>query len=140
MKAEVTWLSDMRFVGSADSNRGIIMEAAEEGREHEVLGPTPMELMLMGIGGCTASDVVWVLRKQRVHFDRLDLHMQAERAQEDPKRFIKIHIEYVITGKDLKEKAVARAIRLSQEKYCSAMSTVVLGGVTITASHRIVEP
>ena len=139
MKADVKWLSNMRFVASADSNRGIIVEAAEEGRENEVLGPTPMELILMGIGACTASDVVWVLRKARAQLDKLELSMQAERASGDPKRFTKIHIDYVLSGKGLKENVVSRAIRLSQEKYCSAMSSVVLGGVTVTAAHRIVE-
>ena len=139
MKAEITWLGHMRFIANADSNRGIIAEAPEEGCETETLGPTPMELMLMGIGTCTASDVVWVLKKSRTQFDKLEIRMQAERAPEDPKRFTKIHIDYVLTGKGLKDKVVSRAIRLSQEKYCSAMSSVVLGGVTVTASHTIVE-
>ena len=139
MKAEISWIKDMRFIASGDSNRAVVIEVPEEGHEQERLGPGPMELMLMGIGACTASDVVWILRKQRAQLEKLEIHLQAERATSDPKRFTKIHIEYVLGGKGLKDKAVARAIQLSQEKYCSATNSVVLGGVTITASHRIVD-
>lgn len=129
----------MKFIANSDSNRGLIVDVPEKGKEQERLGPGPMELMLMGIGACTASDVVWIVRKQRAQLEKLELHLQAERATSDPKRFTKIHIEYVLGGKGLKDKAVARAIQLSQEKYCSATNSVVLGGVTITASHRIVD-
>jgi len=139
LKAEITWIKDMRFIASGDSNCGVVVDFPEEGREGERIGPVPMELMLIGIGACTASDVVWILRKQRVQLQKLELHLQAERAPTDPKMFTKIHIEYLVAGKGLKEKAVATAIRLSHEKYCSATNSVVRGGATITASHRIVE-
>jgi putative redox protein len=139
LKADVTWIKDMRFLASSDSKFGIVVDIPEEGHEGERIGPGPMELMLIGVGACTASDVVWILRKQRVQLQRLELHLQAERASTDPKMFTKIHIEYLVAGKGLKEKAVATAIRLSHEKYCSATNSVVRGGATITASHRIVE-
>ena len=139
MKADVTWVRDLRFVASGDSKCGIVVDIPEEGHEGQRIGPGPMELMLMGVGACTASDVVWILRKQRAQLEKLELHLQAERASTDPKKFTKIHIEYLVAGKGLKEKAVATAIRLSNEKYCSATNSVVRGGATVTASHVIVE-
>lgn len=129
----------MRFVASGDSGRGVIVDVAEEGKEHERIGAGPMELMLIGIGTCTASDIVWIMRKQRVQLSKLELRLQAERAATDPKRFTKIHIEYLLSGKGLTDKTATRAISLSHEKYCSATSSVVLGGATITASHKIVD-
>lgn len=129
----------MRFVANSDSNCGVIVDVPEEGHEGKAVGPTPMELMLIGIGACTASDVVWILSKQRVQLEKLDLHLEAERAPTDPKKFTKIHIEYMLKGQGLTDKAVSRAIQLSQEKYCSATNSVVSGGATITASHRITK-
>jgi len=139
LKAEVTWIKGMRFIANGDSNCGIVVDIPEDGHEGERIGPGPMELMLFGVGACTASDVVWILRKQRIQLQKLEVHLQAERASTDPKKFTKIHIEYVIAGKGLKEKAVATAIRLSHEKYCSATNSVMSGGATVTASHQIVE-
>jgi len=139
LKAEVEWIKGMRFVANSDSNCGVVFDVPEEGRKDEAIGPTPMEVMLMGIGACTASDVVWILRKQRARLEKLEVHLEAERAATDPKKFTKIHIEYSLKGEGLTDKAVSRAIKLSQEKYCSATNSVVSGGATITASHRIVE-
>ncbi len=138
MRAEVTWLKGLRFTAKSDSNHDIVVEAPEEGQE-ETLGPTPMELMLMGIGACTAADVVWILRKQRMQLEKLEVRLEAERAATEPKRFTKINLEYVFDGKGLTDKAVNRAIQLSQEKYCSAVSSVVTGGAVVTATHRIIQ-
>ncbi len=139
MEAQVTWIKDMRFIASGDSGRGIVVDVPDEGKEQERVGAGPMELMLIGIGTCTASDIVWIMRKQRIQLSRFELRLQAERASTDPRKFTKIHIEYLIGGKGLTDKAVTRAISLSHEKYCSATSSVVLGGVTITASHKIID-
>lgn len=139
MEAEVKWLKGMNFVAKSDSEHEVVIDVPEEGQKDKSLGPTPMELMLMGVGACTASDVMWILKKQRSNIERLEIRLKAERAAVEPKRFTKIHIEYLLAGKDLTEKSVARAIQLSQEKYCSATSSVVRGGAEITSSYRIVQ-
>ncbi len=139
MKAEISWLKRMCFTAKGDSNHEVVVEAPEEGQEEKTLGPTPMEIMLIGIGTCTAADVVWILKKQHLQLEKFEIRLKAKRASTDPKRFMKIHFEYVFDGKGLTDKAVSRAIQLSQEKYCSAVSSIVTGGTTITATHRIIQ-
>lgn len=139
MRAEIRWQKGLSFVASSDSKHKIVTDVPEEGHQGESLGPTPMELILMGVGACTASDVVWILRKQRLKLEKLEIRLEAERASKDPKRFTKIHIDYVLAGEGLTEKAVERAIQLSQEKYCSATSSVTKGGAQITSSYRIAQ-
>ena len=137
LEVDITWIKNMQFNAKGNYDRGVIIEVPEEGKGGERLGPEPMEIMLMGIGTCTAADVIWIMNKSRIQLEKFELHLNAERATTDPKRFTKIHIEYVLSGKGLKDKLVARAIKLSQEKYCSATSSVAVGGALITASHRI---
>jgi putative redox protein len=137
MKARVKWVQDMAFMASSDSGHALIMDAAPEigGRN---LGPRPMELVLMGTGGCTAIDVVHILRKGRHPVSGCTVELQAERAERDPKVFTRIHFQFSVSGRGLKAEAVERAIKLSAERYCSA--SIMLGKTAeITHDFDLVE-
>jgi putative redox protein len=125
------------FVGESGSGHAVVMDGAPEGGGRN-LGFRPMELVLLGTGGCTAYDVVTILRKQRQDIVDVAAEMSAERAETDPKVFTKIHIHFVVKGRGLKEAQVARAIELSAEKYCSA-SIMLKETAEITHDFEIVE-
>jgi putative redox protein len=137
MRATVKLLEGVSFEGRADSGPAVVMDGAPEygGRNR---GPRPMELVLIGMGGCTAFDVVHILRRQRQDVTDCRVELEAERAPADPKVFTRIHAHFVVTGRSLKEAQVRRAIELSAEKYCSA--SIMLGKTaTITHDYEIVE-
>ena len=131
MKARVKWVEEMSFVASSDSGHAVVLDAAPDIGGHN-LGPRPMELVLMGTGGCTAIDVVHILRKGRHPVSACTVELEAERAEQDPKVFTRIHFHFVVAGKGLKREAVERAIKLSAEKYCSAS---IMLGKTAGISH-----
>jgi putative redox protein len=142
MKARVKLVDGMMFVGESGSGHAVVMDGAPEygGRN---LGIRPMEMLLIGLGGCTAFDVVQILRKGREQVSDCQVDVTAERAEADPKVFTKIHLEYRVAGKDLAPAKVERAIQLSKEKYCSA--SIMLGAVaeithSWTAMGEAVEP
>jgi len=136
MKARIKWVEGAAFVGETDSGHAVVMDGPPEGGGRN-LGPRPMEMLLLGTGGCTSYDVVAILKKQRQQVTDCVAEIDAERASTDPKVFTKIHIHFVVTGKDLKREAVERAINLSAEKYCSA--SIMLGKVAeITHDFEIV--
>ena len=137
MKARVKWVQDVMFVGESGSGHAVVMDGAPEAGGRN-LGLRPMELVLLGVGGCTSFDVVSILKKQRQNVLDCVAEMQAERAQSDPKVFTKIHIHFVVTGKGLKEEHVKRAIELSADKYCSA-SIMLKPKVEITHDYEIIE-
>ena len=131
MEAKVTWVEDRRFVGQASSGHAVVLDGSAE-----KLGPSPMELMLIGMAGCTAYDIASILEKKRQVIDGLEVSARAERAEEPPRVYTRIEIEYVVRGQDIKPKAVEDAIRLSKEKYCSA--SIMLGKTAeISTSYRI---
>jgi putative redox protein len=119
MKAKITWINGRAFMGESSSGHGIIMDGAPEAGGRN-LGPRPMEMMLLGLGGCTAFDVVMILEKGREKVTGCEVDLVSERAGEDPKVFTHVRIVYTLTGHDLKPASVERAIKLSAEKYCSA--------------------
>lgn len=132
-EARVTWVEDRRFVGQASSGHAIVVDGSAQ-----KLGPSPMELLLIGMAGCTAYDVVDILHKKRQAVTGLEVIARAERAGEHPRVYTDITVEYVVRGQGIKPKAVEDAIRLSQEKYCSA--SIMLGKTAqIATSYRIVE-
>jgi putative redox protein len=136
MKARVKWLDNMSFVGESDSGHSVVMDGAPEvgGRN---LGVRPMEMLLLGMGGCTAFDVVLILKRARQEIIDCEVELEAERAAEVPKVFTKIHVHYIVKGHDLNEKQVARAVSLSAEKYCSA--SIMLAAVAeISHDYEIV--
>lgn len=119
MKARIKWVENVSFVGESGSGHAILMDGAPEGGGRN-LGPRPMETVLIGTGGCTAYDVVHILKKARADITDCVVEIDSERATEDPKVFTKIHMHFIVTGKGLKPAQVERAIALSAEKYCSA--------------------
>jgi putative redox protein len=133
MEAKVTWVEEKRFVGTASSGHGIVVDGSAE-----KLGPSPMELVLVGMAGCTAYDVSSILAKKRQEVTGLEVHARAQRAEEPPRVFTEIEIEYVVRGRNIKPKAVEDAIRLSKETYCSA--SIMLGATaSISTRYRIEE-
>jgi putative redox protein len=123
------------MMGESGSGHGVVMDGPPEhgGRN---LGVRPMEMLLLGMGGCTEFDVLSILRKSRQQVSRCVVELEAERAQQDPKVFTRIHAHFIVTGRGLSEKHVARAISLSAEKYCSA--SLMLGKVAeITHDYEI---
>jgi putative redox protein len=133
MLAKVTWVEDRRFVGRASSGHAVVVDASAEKQ-----GASPMELLLIGMAGCTAYDVMSILEKKRQTVTGLEVSARAERAEEPPRVYTTIEVEYVLRGRDIKPKAVKDAIRLSEEKYCSA--SIMLGRTAqITTSYRIEE-
>jgi len=137
VEAKVTLLNNMQFTGTASSGHSLIMDA-----EHESGGQNngfrPMELLLIGFGGCSGMDVISILRKKKQQVSGLEINVKGERSDTAPKIYKEVHIEYVVTGKGVEKVAVERAISLSVEKYCSVGATLAKTG-TITHSYRIVE-
>lgn len=119
MECTIKWAGNAQFIAETGSGHAIVMEGAAElgGNNH---APRPMEMILAGAGGCTAYDVVLILKRGRHAVTGCEVKMLAERAETDPKVFTKIHYHYVVSGRNLKAEVVERAIKLSAEKYCSA--------------------
>lgn len=137
MKTRIKWIEAVTFLGHTEQGHSLIMDGPPEhgGRQ---LGARPMEVLLMGMGGCTAFDVVHILTKGRQPIQDCVVEIDATRATEDPKVFTQIHLHFIITGNALSEAAVQRAITLSAEKYCSA--SIMLGKTaTITHDYEIIQ-
>lgn len=137
MKARVKWIEGAMMVGESGSGHAVVMDGPEAhgGRN---LGVRPMEMLLIGMGGCSEFDVVQILRKARQPVSLCEVELSAERADTEPKVFTRIHAHFRVAGKGLTEKAVARAVQLSAEKYCSA--SIMLGATAeITHDFEIVE-
>jgi len=137
MECTVKWAGDAQFIAETGSGHALLMEGAADlgGRN---VAPRPMEMILAGAGGCTAYDVVLILKRGRHAVEGCEVKMQADRAETDPKVFTKIHYHYVVTGRKLKPEVVERAIKLSADKYCSA--SIMLGKTAeITHDFEIVE-
>ena len=137
MKARIEWKDGASFLATSGSGHAVLMDGPPEGGG-ENRGPRPMEMLLMGTGGCAAFDVVLILRKSRQNVSNCELEIEAERAQQEPKVFTRLHLHFILTGKNLNPSQVERAIRLSAEKYCSA--SIMLGKTAVlTHDYEIVE-
>ncbi|MFZ1908565.1 MAG: OsmC family protein [Burkholderiales bacterium] len=137
MECTVRWTQDMTFIAETESNHLLAMDGAPEGGGRN-LAPRPMELVLAGTGGCTAYDVVLILRKSGQQITGCEVKLSADRAASDPKVFTRIHMHFVVRGKALKRNLVEHAIRLSHEKYCSA--SIMLGKTAeLSKDFEIVE-
>lgn len=138
MECKVTWSGEgMSFVAETGSQHSLVMDGAPEAGGQN-LGPRPMELLLAGTGGCTAFDVVLILKKGRHAITNCEVQISADRAETDPKVFTRIHFSFKVSGKQLKREIVGRAIELSKEKYCSA--SIMLGKTAeITHDFEIIE-
>ena len=131
MKARIKWIQDATFLGESGSGHAVVMDGPPDygGRN---LGVRPMEMLLLGMGGCASFDVVLILNRSRQPISDCVAEIEAQRAEQDPKVFTAIHLHFVVTGKGLSEKRVARAVQLSAEKYCSAS---IMLGKTATITH-----
>ena len=131
MQARVKWLDHMSFVGESGSGHSVVMDGAPEvgGRN---LGIRPMEMLLLGLGGCSSFDVVLILQKSKQAVTDCEVLIDAARAEKDPKVFTKIHLHFIVKGHNLAPDKVERAINLSAEKYCSAS---IMLGKTAEISH-----
>lgn len=137
MKARVKWVEGAMMVGETGSGHALVMDGAPEygGRN---LGPRPMEMLLLGMGGCSEFDVVHILRKGRHEVSLCEVEISAQRAETNPKVFTKIHLHFRVGGPGLTEKPVERAIKLSAEKFCSA--SIMLGKVAeVSHDFELVE-
>jgi putative redox protein len=138
MQATVKWVDGVMFVGESGSGHAVVMDGPPDhgGRN---MGIRPMEMVLLGVGGCSSFDVVQILQKGRNAIVSCVTEISAERVDEIPSVFTKIHLHFVISGHDLKESAVERAVKLSAEKYCSAAIMLGKAGVEITHDFEVIE-
>ena len=139
MECTVRWTgaSGMTFLAETGSGHAVTMDGAPEGGGRD-LAPRPMELVLAGTGGCTAYDVVLILRKSGQDVRGCDVTLKSERAEKEPKVFTKIHFHFTVRGRHLKANAVERAIKLSHEKYCSA-SIMLEKTAVLTHSFELID-
>jgi len=136
MKATVQWQGDVCFLATSETGHQLLLDGPDEaGGQNK--GPRPMELVLMGLGGCASYDVVSILKKARQKVLDCKVELSADRAEATPAVFTKIHLHFVIQGEGISEQHVARAVQLSAEKYCSASKMLEAGGVEITHSFEI---
>ena len=131
MKARIKWVENSLMVGQSGSGHALVMDGPPE-HGGQNLGARPMEMLLLGMGGCTEFDVLLILRKGRHEVTFCEVELEAERAETDPKVFTRIHMHFIVSGRDVDAKRVAKAIELSAEKYCSAS---IMLGKTATITH-----
>jgi putative redox protein len=131
IQAKLEWKERMQFVGQAGDGPSVLIDS-NEGKT----GPSPMEMVLMGVAGCTAMDVIYIMKKRRADVTGFRVNITGERAENHPKRYTRILIDYLIEGKGITTKDVERAIKLSTTKYCSAMASM---NAQIETSYRIAD-
>lgn len=137
MNVVVKYVDGLQFVGESATGHAILMDGDPEVGGNDT-APRPMEMLLMGLGGCTGMDTISILKKKRQPVEGLEIVLKGEKAESHPKRYTSITMEYVIKGKGIEEAAVKRAIQLSTEKYCSVMATLE-GSTEVDFSYRIEE-
>ncbi len=134
MRGRVKHLEAMRFLVSGDTSHGLILDSSDEER---VLGPGPMEMVMLSAACCSAMDVVYILRKMRQPPEDLEVEVEAQRAEEDPKVFTSLRLRYRLRGENLKGESVERAIRLSRERYCSVVVMLERAGVDVSTDYEV---
>jgi putative redox protein len=137
IEAKVTYVDGLQFVGEAASGHAIVMDGDKEvgGRN---AGARPMELLLIGLGGCSGMDVVSILKKKKQEINGVEIKVKGEKAENYPKKFTDIDIEFIVKGRNISEDAVKRAVELSMEKYCSVKATLE-GSAKVTWSYKTIE-
>jgi len=131
IKAQLNWTDGMQFIARAGNGPAVVLDSGEGGS-----GPSPMEMVLIGVAGCSAIDVIMIMEKKRAQVTDFHINITGERAEEYPKRYTDIHIEFVLHGKGITPKAVEQAIQLSETKYCGAMASL---NADFKTTYRIVE-
>lgn len=138
MNVEIKWGGNAKFIGTSGSGHEVVMDGPPD-HGGQNLGPRPMEVVLLGLGGCSSFDVVNILTRSRQDVVDCVTRIEAERADEVPAVFTRIHLHFIVTGRGLKDSIVKRAVEMSAEKYCSASIMLARGGVDITHDYEIVE-
>ncbi len=138
MKAEVVEVRGLTFVGRADTNHWVTLDASEDLNGNQA-GTRPLELVLIAMGGCTAMDVASILKKMQVKYDSLEISITAEKAEQHPKYITKAHIKYLLYGKDIDTTKLEKAIKLSMDTYCS-VTAMVRKTAEITTEYEIIGP
>jgi len=131
LKAQLKWTDGMQFIARAGNGPAVVLDSSEGNS-----GPSPMEMVLIGVAGCSAIDVIMIMEKKRAQVTDFQVNITGERASEYPKRYTDIYIEFVLHGKGIKPKAVEQAIQLSETKYCGAMASV---NADVKTAYRIVD-
>ena len=131
IQARLKWTDDLQFVARAGQGPAVIIDSSEGGS-----GVSPMQMVLIGIAGCTAIDVIMIMKKKRANIARFEVKVTGEMAESYPKRYTHIHIEYILCGKDIKPKGVEQAIELSEKKFCSAMASL---NAEFEHTYKIIE-
>ena len=131
VNAQIKWTDGMQFIARAGKGPAVVLDSGEGGS-----GPSPMEMVLIGVAGCSAVDVIMIMEKKRARVADFQVNITGERAEEYPKRYTDVHIEFVLHGKGIKPKALEQAIQLSETKYCGAMASL---NATIETTYRIVD-
>ncbi|QWR77678.1 OsmC family protein [Candidatus Magnetomonas plexicatena] len=137
MEAKLTYVSGMKFVGEASSGHAIVVDGDHEHGGNDS-GLRPSELLLIALGGCSAMDVISIMKKKQQHVTGFEINVNGSKVQTHPKKFEKIVVEYVFKGKNISTEAVQRAVELSMTKYCSVKATLE-GGVPIEYTYRVIE-
>jgi putative redox protein len=135
VQASANWVEGLRFIGASGSGHGVIMDGSKTDGPDGSLGPSPMEMLLLGLAGCSGIDVVHILKRMRQDVTDCRVEVAAERSGEEPRVFTTIKAKFTVSGRDLKRDRVEEAVRLSSEKYCSAS---VMLGKTAKIDHEIV--
>lgn len=136
-KAKVSYVNGLQFVGSASSGHAIVMDADSEVGGHNT-APRPMELLLIGIGGCSGMDVVSILKKKKQDFTGLQINIKGSQADTYPNKFTNIDLEFIVRGKNISEEAVKRSVELSMNKYCSVKATLE-GTAKINFTYKVIQ-
>ena len=131
VKAHLKWTDGLQFIARAGQGPAVILDSRDGAS-----GASPMQLVLMGVAGCTAIDIIVIMNKKRIQLSNFEVIIEGEQAEENPKRYTQMHITYKLKGKGIKPKAVEQAIQLSETKYCSAMASV---NAEVKHSYEIVE-
>lgn len=137
LNAKVKWVEGLQFVGESGTGHAIVMDGSQDVGGKNT-GMRPMELLLVGLGGCSGMDVISILEKKRQNVTDIDIIINGDKADTYPKKFTNITIEFIVKGKDLSEDAVKRAVELSMEKYCSVKATLE-GSAKIKYSYKIIN-
>lgn len=138
VKATVKWTDGLQFVGESESGHAIVMDAGTDATGGRNTGMRPMELLLIGLGGCSGMDVASVLQKKKQKISGVEANVKGVKAEDHPQKYTEIEIEFVVTGRDLSDEAVKKAVELSMTKYCSVKATLE-GTAKVSYSYRIVQ-
>jgi putative redox protein len=137
LDAKITYIKGLQFIGDSSSGHAIVMDGDPSVGGHNT-GPRPMELLLLGAGGCSGMDVISILKKKRQEVTGLEIRVKGKKAEDYPKKFTHITLEFIVKGRDISEEAVKKAIELSMNKYCSVKATLD-GAVKIGFSYKIIQ-